>query len=200
MFCNLNYKYICYCYDSKYYWGLETSHTNNKTHCSIPFVYLNKNFDLLDHVDKLRDVIDVFVPDGILSLILGLPEIDFKWLCLVREQSDDLIKKLDGLLRLLDALVKNVTNLILRGLVAEAVNLVVFEFDGDDRAGLLEDLLDLVLRGRQRDVFHVEVRLEHLFLVLLDLTTLLKLTLLLVDVRGDEDSLTFNMDLHVRRV
>lgn len=66
---------------------------------------LSRSVLQLDHVDQLGDVVDVLVPDRVLSLVLRLPEVDFQRLCLVGEKTDDLIKELDCLLGLLDALV-----------------------------------------------------------------------------------------------
>lgn len=154
----------------------------------------------LDHINELSYVINVLISDGILSLILGLPEVNLQWFGLLWEQADDLIKKLDGLLGLLDALVQNVTYLVLWSLVTVIVDFVVFEFDRDNWSSLFENLLDIVLGSRQWNVFDIKVRFKHLLLVLLNLTTLLQLTLLLVDMRRDEDSLTIELDLHVRRI
>jgi len=66
---------------------------------------LSRSVLQLDHVDQLGHVVHVLVPDRILSLVLRLPEVDFQRLCLVGEKTDDLIKELDCLLGLLDALV-----------------------------------------------------------------------------------------------
>jgi hypothetical protein len=60
---------------------------------------------LLDLIDQLRHVIDVFVPHSILSLVLSLPEVYFEWFHLFWEKSPDLIEKLDGLLSLLHTFV-----------------------------------------------------------------------------------------------
>lgn len=142
----------------------------------------------------------MLVSDGILSFIFGLPEVDFQWFGLIREQTDNLIEMLDSFLSLLDTLIKDVTNLVLRCLVTIIVDLIVFEFDGDNWSGCFEDLLDVLLGGCQWNVFDIEVRLKHLLLVLLNLTTLLQLTLLLVDMGRNEDILTIELDLHVRRI
>lgn len=154
----------------------------------------------LDHINELSYVINVLISDGILSLILGLPEVNLQWFALLGEQADDLIKKLNGLLGLLHALVQNVTYLVFWSLVTKIVDFVVFEFDGDNWSSLFENLLDIVLGSGQWNVFDIKVRFKHLLLVLLNLTTLLQLTLFLVDMRRDEDSLTIELDLHVRRI
>lgn len=152
---------------------------------------------LLDEVYQLGDVIDVFVTNGFLSLVLGLPEIDFEGFHLFWEESSDLIEKLDGLLGLLHVLVKHVSNLILWRHQSELVDLVVLEFDRDNRASLSEYLLNFFFRNVQWDELDIQVRLEHFFLVLLNLATLLQLAFFLVDVGGDEDCCSFDDSLHV---
>ena len=81
---------------------LKMSHTNDKTLYSQ---FLKLNFDLLDHVDELGNVIDMLVSDCILSFVLSLPEINLEWFGLIWEETDDLIKKLNGLLSLFNALI-----------------------------------------------------------------------------------------------
>jgi len=60
---------------------------------------------LFDLIDKLRHVIDVFVSDSILSFVLCLPKVHFKWFHLVSKKTSDLIKELDCFLSLLHILI-----------------------------------------------------------------------------------------------
>lgn len=50
---------------------------------------------LFDLIDKLSHVIDVFVSNSILSFVLCLPKVHFKWFHLVSKKTSDLIKELD---------------------------------------------------------------------------------------------------------
>jgi hypothetical protein len=126
-----------------------------------------------------------------------LPEIYFEWFNLICEEISHFIKELNSFLSLFDTLVENVANLILRGLEAKLIDFVVLEFDGDNGTCLFEHLLNFLLGSSQRNELNVQVGFEHILLVLLNLAAFLQLTFLLVNVRRDKDSLSFDLSLHV---
>lgn len=152
---------------------------------------------ILDLVDELRHVVDVFVSHGILSFVLGLPEVHFERFHLFWEKPSDLIKELNCLLCLLHTFVEDVADLVLWRHGTKFIDFVVLQPDGNDVSSLLENLFDLLFAGVERDEFDVEVRLEHFLLILLDLTAFLQFTFLLVDVGRNKDSLAVNLSLHV---
>lgn len=116
---------------------------------------------LFDGIDKFGHVIDVFISNCILSFVLGLPEVNSKWLDLIIEETHCFIEVLDSLLCFFDAVIENVADLVFSCFDTKFVNLIVFKFDGNNFetvwSSSAEYFLNFLLRNTERNVFDVQV-------------------------------------------
>lgn len=157
---------------------------------------------LLAEVQDLSDIVLALFVAFVLEVLLGLPEVDLECLVVHAEGSGG-IEQSDALLGVLDILVEHVSDLVAGEL--GAINLVShlerLHMSRADGTGTAELGLELLLGDVLRDESHIDVRLEHLLLVLhnrVQVATLgLEVALLLINMREAEDGLIIKLELHV---